>query len=102
MKIPMNGISRPGSSFSAVENVSVVQPVEHSRADDRVQRSRPIRLLRLPQVMEVTSMRKSTIYALQAKGDFPRAVKLGSQSVRWVEDEVLEWLARRLTSHRVQ
>jgi prophage regulatory protein len=102
MKIPMNGISRPGSSFSAVENVAVVQPGDHSRADDRVQYSRPIRLLRLPQVMEITSMRKTMIYALQAKGDFPRGVKLASQSVRWVEEEVLEWLARRLASHRVQ
>jgi predicted DNA-binding transcriptional regulator AlpA len=40
--------------------------------------------------------------SLQAKGDFPRGVKLALQSVRWVEEEVLEWLARRLASHRVQ
>lgn len=102
MKIPMNGISRPGANFSAIENVAVAQPADHSRADERVQRSRPIRLLRLPQVMEITSMRKTMIYALQARGDFPRGVKLASQSVRWVEEEVLEWLARRLASHRVQ
>jgi prophage regulatory protein len=59
-------------------------------------RSGTIRLLRLPQVIEATGLRKTAIYELQAQGRFPRRVKITVHSVGWVEAEVQAWLAQRL------
>jgi prophage regulatory protein len=53
-------------------------------------------MLRLAQVLDATGLGKTKIYELQAKGDFPRRVKITSHSVGWVEEEVQAWLARRI------
>lgn len=56
----------------------------------------PIKLLRLPQVMEMTGLRKTKIYELHAQGAFPRRIQITAHSVGWVEAEVQAWLARRV------
>jgi prophage regulatory protein len=53
--------------------------------------NRPIRLLRLPQVMDVTGLGKTKIYELQAEGSFPTRTKITSHSVAWIEEEVQAW-----------
>ena len=58
--------------------------------------NRPIRMLRLAQVIDATGLGKTTIYELQAEGTFPRRVKITSHSVGWVEAEVQAWLASRI------
>ena len=56
---------------------------------------RPMRMLRLRRVLEITGLGKTTIYQLQASGSFPMRVQLTAHSAAWVEEEVLAWLARR-------
>jgi prophage regulatory protein len=46
--------------------------------------------------MDLTGLRKTKIYELQAEGAFPMRVKLTSHSVGWLENEVQAWLARRV------
>jgi prophage regulatory protein len=48
-------------------------------------------ILRLPAVEKVSGHKKSQIYVLMAKGEFPRPVKLSEQSVGWFEDEIEAW-----------
>src|SRR6202035_4094945 len=62
--------------------------------------SRPVRLLRLPQVIDATGLGKTTIYELQGRGDFPMRVKITAHSVAWVEEEVQAWLAARIERAR--
>src|SRR5687767_568044 len=57
---------------------------------------RPIRMLRLAQVIDTTGLGRSKIYQLQAQGNFPKGVKIASRSVGWIEAEVQTWLARRI------
>ena len=52
-------------------------------------------LINVKQVMHVTGLCKAAIYASMAKGDFPRPVKVGPQSVRWFRDEIVEWIQKR-------
>ena len=52
-------------------------------------------ILRLPAVKKVSGHERSQIYALMAKGEFPRPVKLSEQSVGWFEDEIEEWQQSR-------
>jgi prophage regulatory protein len=52
-------------------------------------------ILRLPAVEDASGHKKSQIYHLMAKGEFPRPVKLSKQSVGWYSDEVEAWQAAR-------
>ena len=60
--------------------------------------SRPIRLLRLAQVIDMTGLGRTKIYELQAAGHFPMRVQITEHSVGWVEEEVQAWLARRIAA----
>jgi prophage regulatory protein len=51
-----------------------------------------IRMLRLPEVMSRSALRKSTIYALMKRGRFPRNRKISTRAVGWVEHEIEEFL----------
>ncbi|MBP2167952.1 prophage regulatory protein [Erwinia toletana] len=54
-------------------------------------------LMRLPKVMQKTSLGRSYIYHLIKQGEFPQPVKVGPRSVAWVESEVNDWIANKIT-----
>lgn len=58
------------------------------------------RLLRLSQVEARTGLKKSSIYELQRRGEFPRSVKLSRRAVCWPESAVNAWIADRIKSGR--
>jgi prophage regulatory protein len=64
--------------------------------------SPPLRMIRLPQVMEMTGLRRSSIYNRVKEGIFPQQVPLGGKAVAWVEGEVQSWLADRINQCRMQ
>lgn len=53
------------------------------------------RVLRLPQVCALTGLGRSIIYQMQAEQRFPQRIRLTERAVGWMEDEVLEWVAKR-------
>ncbi|OCH53655.1 AlpA family transcriptional regulator [Vibrio sp. ZF57] len=55
-----------------------------------------MRLIKLKEVMTLTSLARSTIYKYMNEGQFPKAVSLGCRSVAWVEDEVTDWVLERI------
>ena len=52
-------------------------------------------MLRLPAVERLTGLSKSGIYQGMKEGWFPRAVKLASRSVGWLDSEIAEWVEER-------
>lgn len=60
------------------------------------------RILRLPDVINRTGLRRTMIYQLEALGDFPRRLKLGCRAVGWVEMEVDAWLEARVNARNVK
>jgi prophage regulatory protein len=56
------------------------------------------RLLRLPQVCELTGLSRTSIYRAMGAGEFPRSVPLYRRGVAWAADEVEQWIASRLNS----
>ena len=55
------------------------------------------KLLRLPEVIERTSLRRSTIYDLMEKGLFPRPVKIsGARSNAWIAAEIDSYVDGRI------
>ena len=53
------------------------------------------RLLRLPAVMEVTGLARSTVYRMIAEHTFPAPVKLAKRAVGWRHDDVRQWTIGR-------
>ncbi len=50
------------------------------------------RLIRLPEVLMLTGLSRSTLYRKVKEGRFPAPVSLGPRSVAWRESEVLTWI----------
>lgn len=57
--------------------------------------------MRLPEVSKKTGLARSTIYRLQSIGDFPHSVKVTDRRVVCLEEEVEEWLIRRIKRRKV-
>ena len=53
------------------------------------------RLLTLREVTAATALSRSSVYALMAESRFPKPVRIGTRAVRWVEREVVDFIASR-------
>ena len=51
------------------------------------------RLLRLREVKELVALNHSEIYKRMKEGRFPKAIRLGPNATRWLENEIREWIA---------
>lgn len=58
------------------------------------------KLLRLPDVIERAGFKRSKLYALIARGEFPPPIKLGPRVSAWPSDEIDEWIAQRIAASR--
>lgn len=60
-----------------------------------VSEATPPAILRLPDVMRLTGLGRSTIYRLLAAGQFPSPVQLSVRAVGWRRSDVYNWTAER-------
>lgn len=51
------------------------------------------RLLRITEVVQMTSISKSHIYTLIKRAQFPSPISLGRKCSRWREEDVVGWIA---------
>jgi prophage regulatory protein len=58
------------------------------------------RVIRLPEVIGLTGLSRSSIYAAVSRNTFPSPVRLGVRAVAWREQEVLEWINERPVARR--
>ena len=56
-------------------------------------------LLRLPTVMRITGLAKSTIYKLISQNQFPVPIKLSERAVAWLQTEIENWVSSRVRAH---
>ena len=54
--------------------------------------------IRLPQVVEMTGMGKTFIYARISDGTFPKQIQLCSRSVVWNERDVIDWMNAQISN----
>lgn len=55
-----------------------------------------MKVLRMPALRAGTGMSQANIYRLVQKGQFPKPIKLSTQSSGWIESEVIAWLESRI------
>lgn len=54
-----------------------------------------MKVLRVKDVVKLTGLSRVTIWRFEKVGRFPSRVQLGPNSVGWIEDHVLAWIADR-------
>lgn len=59
------------------------------------------KIIKLPDVMEVTALSRSSIYAFINEGTFPKPIPLGARGVGWINDEISEWIDQKIESREV-
>jgi prophage regulatory protein len=58
----------------------------------------PQPFLRLPAVIQLTGLARSTIYKLMAEGQFPGSRKITQRSVAWLAADIIHWIDSRAPS----
>ena len=58
------------------------------------------KFIRLPEVISITGMSRSSIYARINDGTFVKPVKLGPRLIGFVEAEVYEWVEKKIAESR--
>ena len=58
------------------------------------------KVLRLSAVKESTGLSRSTIYLRIANNEFPKPISLGGRSVGWLEEDIHQWLEKKIEASR--
>ena len=56
-------------------------------------------LLRLPMVIRITGLARSTIYKMISQNQFPVPIRLSKRAVAWLQSEIEGWVASRVRAH---
>ena len=51
------------------------------------------KIYRLPEVMSLTGLSRSSIYLRISVEEFPKPIKIGCRAVGWSEDSLIAWQA---------
>lgn len=57
------------------------------------------KIYRLPDVMNMTGLSRSSIYLRVATEEFPKPIKIGRRAIGWPEDSIIAWQARMMEAH---
>jgi prophage regulatory protein len=76
-----------------------MQPRTHNAMQSSIVDSMPPTFLRMPMVLRMTGLGRSTIYRLIAKNMFPVPVRLGDRAVAWRRTDLDRWSDGRLPSN---
>ncbi len=55
-----------------------------------------MKVLRFNEVKKLINMSRSSLARWEKAGTFPERVVLGENSVGWLEEEIMEWIRRRI------
>jgi prophage regulatory protein len=53
------------------------------------------RIIRKPEVIATVGLSDPTIWRMEQKGEFPKRLQVGANSVGWLSTEIYGWMAER-------
>ncbi len=59
------------------------------------------RILRLPEVQQLTGLKRTTIYEKMKTGEFPVRIVLTTRTVGWLQNEIEAWIESKVTQTRI-
>ena len=54
-----------------------------------------LKVLKINEVVELTSLPRSTVYFLIKKGKFPKPIRLSDRRVGWLYVDIVNWLNKK-------
>lgn len=87
-----------GRTVLAAANIAPGGIPQAGHAGDQYTAAQPI-LLRLPTVIRITGLARSTIYKLISQNQFPVPIKLSKRAVAWLQSEIETWVSSRMRAH---
>jgi prophage regulatory protein len=54
------------------------------------------KIYRLPEVMDMTGLSRSSIYLRVSTNEFPKPVKIGRRAIGWPEESIIAWQAKMM------
>ena len=54
------------------------------------------KMYRLPEVMNMTGLSRSSIYLRVSTDEFPKPVKIGRRAIGWPEESIIAWQAKMI------
>ncbi|MFT5707249.1 MAG: prophage regulatory protein [Oceanospirillaceae bacterium] len=58
------------------------------------------KMLRLPTVIEITGLSRSSIYLRMNNEEFPQSISLGGRAIAWLEEDVNQWLEDKIAESK--
>lgn len=58
-----------------------------------------MRFMKLPDVMQITKLSRSSIYAMMKNETSPQHFKIGKRAVAWTEESILNWMNSTITGN---
>ena len=52
-------------------------------------------ILRLPEILRLTGLSRSTIYDMMRRGKFPASIQLGERAIGWLASDIDAWIEAR-------
>tara|TARA_B110000046_G_scaffold153955_1_gene163682 strand:- start:891 stop:1097 length:207 start_codon:yes stop_codon:yes gene_type:complete len=56
--------------------------------------------IRLTKVEDKTGLKKSMVYDLMSKDEFPKSIKIGDRAVAWISSEIDQWIQNKIPESR--
>ena len=86
---------------ASAESVASLAPPHRSTIDavhePNLSHSGSPKLLRFPAVRDRSGLSRSTIWRLERRGAFPRHHRISANAVAWVEDDIANWIRRKIS-----
>ena len=54
------------------------------------------KMYRLPEVMNMTGLSRSSIYLRVSTDEFPKPVKIGRRAIGWPEESIIAWQSKMM------
>ena len=54
------------------------------------------KIYRLPEIMDMTGLSRSSIYLRISTNEFPKPVKIGRRAIGWPEESIIAWQAKMM------
>lgn len=58
-------------------------------------------IYRLPTVIDMTGLSKSSIYHYMSQNAFPSQVRIGVRAVGWLDSDIQKWISNQASHHKV-
>lgn len=88
-------VDLPGYAAMAARTAPAAAGDDVGDAADAPGGWQPDAILRRDEVIRLTGLKRSTIYARMKRAEFPQSVDLGGRQTGWIAADVAEWIASR-------